>query len=309
MEEAGTKGQMIVKANRLVQAKVPLSRIEHRIVALLISQLDKEDEEFGFQKIHIKNLKDAADLAAKNLYERAEEICGRLLEKKLEIKTKEDGKRVYDGISLMNRCKYKEGQGYIEAKFNEEMEPYLLQLKRRFTMYKAGHFLPLRSTHSMRIFELLKMREGISILRITVDELRDILGLQDSYEYFSHLDHHVIKKAQKEIREKTDIYFTYDVEREARTAKRIKFFIHQADEERPEKTKMEDRTEAPNIDVMDVFLSDLTQEQIDALNQEDLDELHQRAARQAEKEVPNRSKSVKQSVTLQRMKTLWESAQ
>ena len=46
MEEAGTKGQMIVKANRLVHAKVPLSRIEHRIVALLISQLDKEDEEF-----------------------------------------------------------------------------------------------------------------------------------------------------------------------------------------------------------------------------------------------------------------------
>ena len=94
MEEAGTKGQMIVKANRLVQAKVPLSRIEHRIVALLISQLDKEDEEFGFQKIHIKNLKDAADLAAKNLYERAEEICGRPVEKKLEIKTKANGKRV-----------------------------------------------------------------------------------------------------------------------------------------------------------------------------------------------------------------------
>jgi hypothetical protein len=70
---------------------------------------------------------------------------------------------------------------------------------------------------------------------------------------------------------------------------------------------MEDRTEVPNIDVMDVFLSDLTQEQIDALSQERLDKLHERAAQQAEQEVPNRSKSVKQSVTLQRMKTLWES--
>lgn len=309
MAENDTKGQMIVKANRLVQAKMPLSRIEHRIVALLISQLNKEDEEFGFQKIRIKDLKHAADLSAKNLYERAEEICGRLLEKKLEIKTREDGKRVYDGISLMNRCKYKEGQGYIEAKFNEEMKPYLLQLKRRFTMYKAGHFLPLRSTHSMRIFELLKMREGISILRITVDELRDILDLQDSYKYFSHLEHHVIQKAQDEIKEKTDIYFTYDVEREGRSAERIKFFIHQEDEESSDKPKMEDRTEVPNIDVMDLFLSELTQKEIDQLNDEELEELHERALQEAESQVPNGSKTYKQSITLQRMKTLWEETQ
>jgi hypothetical protein len=42
------------------------------------------------------------------------------------------------------------------------------------------------------------------------------------------------------------------------------------------------------------------------LSQERLDRLHERAAQQAEQEVPNRSKSVKQSVTLQRRKTLWE---
>ncbi|WP_263788812.1 hypothetical protein [Salinibacter grassmerensis] len=70
---------------------------------------------------------------------------------------------------------------------------------------------------------------------------------------------------------------------------------------------MEDRTEALNIDVMDVFLSGLTQEQIDALSQERLDKLHKRAAKQAEQEVPNQSKSTGQSITLQRMKTLCES--
>jgi plasmid replication initiation protein len=59
--------------------------------------------------------------------------------------------------------------------------------------------------------ELLKMREGISVLRMSVEELREILGLENSYQYFSELKHHVIKKAQEEIREKTDIYFTYDI--------------------------------------------------------------------------------------------------
>jgi hypothetical protein len=69
---------------------------------------------------------------------------------------------------------------------------------------------------------------------------------------------------------------------------------------------MEDRTEAPNIDVMDLFLSELTQKQIEQLSDERLEELHERALQQAEHEAPTGSKTYKQSITLQRMKTLWE---
>jgi plasmid replication initiation protein len=304
-EEA--KGQMIVKANKLVQAKMPLTKLEHRVVAMLISQLDRGDEEFGFQKLHIRNLKKTSEQKELgSLYQRAEKICSSLLEKKLEIKTEEDGKRVYDGISLMNRCKYKEGDGYIEAKFNEEMKPYLLQLKRRFTMYDAGYYVPLRSTHSMRIYELLKMREGVSVLRISVEELRDILGLQDKYEYFSHLEHHVIRKAQEEVDEKTDISFTYDKEKDGRSVKRVKFFIHSDDEEPEDATKIEDRTEAPDIDVMNLFLSDLTQDQIDNLDQETLDALHEKAVERAQRENPDRSENVIQAEAYRHMKALWE---
>ena len=298
---------MIVKANKLVQAKMPLTKLEHRVVAMLISQLDRGDEEFGFQKLHIRNLKKTSEQKELgSLYQRAEKICSSLLEKKLEIKTEEDGKRVYDGISLMNRCKYKEGDGYIEAKFNEEMKPYLLQLKRRFTMYDAGYYVPLRSTHSMRIYELLKMREGVSVLRISVEELRDILGLQDKYEYFSHLEHHVIQKAQEEVDEKTDISFTYDKEKDGRSVKRVKFFIHSDDEEPEDATKIEDRTEAPDIDVMNLFLSDLTQNQIDNLDQETLDALHEKAVEKAKRQNPNQSGTVIQAEAYRHMKALWE---
>lgn len=304
--DSGSSGEMIVKANRLVQAKMPLSKLEHRVVGALISQLEKGDDEFGQQKLYIKDLIEESKVASQNLYSLAESICGSLLEKKIEIKRKEDGKRVYKGISLMDSCEYREGDAYIEARFNDSMEPFLLQLKKRFTMYEAGHFLPLNSTYSMRIYELLKMREGISILRISVEELRDILGVEDSYSSFSQLKYHVINKAQMEIGEKTDIHFTYDVEREGRSAKRIKFFIHRSEKEEADAPKMEDRTEVPNIDVMDLFLSELTQEEIDDLDEETLDKLHQRAVQKVERQEPHGSKTLKQSLTLQRMKTLWE---
>jgi plasmid replication initiation protein len=304
--EKSATGQMIVKANRLVQAKMPLSRMEHRIVGAFISQLDKSDREFGYQKLYIRDLMSRSHISDQDLYSRAESICQSLLDKKLEIKRLEDGKRKYRGINLMAACEYLEGDGYIEAKFNEEMKPFLLQLKRRFTMYEAGHFMPLRSTHSMRIYELLKMREGVSVLRISVEEFREILGLQDKYEYFSHLEHHVIKKAQEEIQDKTDIHFTYDAEREGRSVERVKFFIHQSEEEEPETPRMEDRTEAPNIDVLNLFLLELSQEELDNLNKSKLESLHEQATEHVERNSPNASKTYKQSRTLQCLKTLWE---
>jgi plasmid replication initiation protein len=150
------------------------------------------------------------------------------------------------------------------------------------------------------------MREGITILRVSVEEFRDILGVEDSYSSFSQLKYHVIGKAQEEIQEKTDIHFTYDVEREGRSAERIKFFIHQSTEDEGDTPKMEDRTEAPDIDVMNLFLSDLTQDQIDNLDQETLDALHEKAVERAQRENPDRSENVIQAEAYRHMKALWE---
>jgi hypothetical protein len=65
---------------------------------------------------------------------------------------------------------------------------------------------------------------------------------------------------------------------------------------------MEDRAEAPSIDVMDVLLSDLTQKQLDKLHERTAQQAGQEV--QAEQEIPNRPEPVKQSAALQRMKTL-----
>ncbi|MFB6273565.1 MAG: RepB family plasmid replication initiator protein [Salinibacter sp.] len=124
----------------------------------------------------MKDLMERSGVYSNNLHTLVEDICASLLEKKLEVKKyDENGKREYRGISPMDECGYREDDAYIEAKVNDSMKPFLLQVKKRFTMYEAGYFLPLGSKHSMRIYELLKMREDISILRITVEPIFDTL--------------------------------------------------------------------------------------------------------------------------------------
>jgi len=173
-------------------------------------------------------------------------------------------------------------------------------------MYDAGYYVPLQSAHSMRIYELLKMREGISVLRISVGELREILGLKDKYEYFSHLEHHVIQKAQEEVARKTDISFTYDKEKEGRSVERLRFFIHSDEEKTGNPTKIEDRTEAPEVDVTSMFMSDLSQEEIDSLDQETVDSLHEKAVQKAKRQNPNQSGTVIQAEAYRHMKSIYQ---
>lgn len=360
--------ELVVKSNRLVQARMSFTKLEHRIIAMLIAQLKKDDTTFEKQRVYIREVIEQSDSSSEDLYNRAEEICQKLLDQKVHVReTTDDGRRRYKGFNCMSTCEYVEGSGYIEAKFNDDMKPFLLQLKRRFTMYRLQFFLRLGSQHSMRIYELLKMREGISILRITVDELREILGLEHSYKYFSELKYHVIEKAREELREKGDIYFTYSVEYNGRSAERVQFFIHQnasvieemgveGDEAsdsssvvssrnartggapktsprdeverlakirqaagdgdappasngetgRKVQVSVEDRTEGPTVNAMQVFLMDLTQEEIDAFAKGELEALHAEARERAEEaNGGKRSEMVLTADTLMHMKRMW----
>ena len=218
----------VVKSNQLIQSRMNWTKLEHRVVAMLIAQLRKDDEQFKEQKVYIKDIADLSGRSGKSLYDQAEEICQKLLDQKVHVRTQtEDGRRRYKGYNCMSTCEYVEGSGYIEAKFNDDMRPFLLQLKRRFTQYNLQSFMQLSSQHSMRIYELLKMREGLRFLRISVEELREILCCEHSYNRFTDFKRWVIENARDELQEKADIYFNYKVERDGQTPVRINFIIKQ----------------------------------------------------------------------------------
>jgi len=216
----------VVKSNQLIQSRMNWTKLEHRVVAMLIAQLRRDDHQFKEQRVYIKDIKSLSGRSGKSLYDQAEEICKKLLDQKIHVRTQtEDGRRRYKGYNCMSTCEYVEGSGYIEAKFNDDMRPLLLQLKRRFTQYNLQSFMQLSSQYSMRIYELLKMREGLRYLRITVIELREILCCEHSYKRFTDFKRWVLESARDELKEKTDIYFNYKVERDGQTPVRINFLI------------------------------------------------------------------------------------
>jgi len=230
-----SKTQRVVKHNDLVKARSNLSKIEHRVIAMLIAQLDREDESFDLQRIHIRDIIEKSGSSSQDLYSRGKEICQRLLNQQIHIQTEEDnGQRVYEGYNALDKIRYAEGDGYIEARFNDSMKPFLLELKRRFTIYQLEAFMQLGSRYSMRVYELLKMREDLRWLRMRVEDLRKLLSCEDKYSRFGDFRRRVIERAQSEINETTDISFTYKVEREGQSPVRVNFMIEPGSEARPE---------------------------------------------------------------------------
>lgn len=299
----------IVKSNKLIKSKVNWTILEHRIVAMLISQLDVTSKQFDIQRIRIRDLKRLSGRTDGSLYEEAEEACQSLINQSIEVrKTAEDGRRSYRAVNLMSSCKVVEG-GYIEARFTEDMRPYLLRLKKRFTQYGLSRFLKLRSQHSMRMYELLKMREDLRYLRMSVEEVRELLGCEHSYSRFSDFRRLVIDKAQEELEEKSDIYFTYTVDRDGQTPVRINIMIRTQDvpgaEEIPgakesgqdgpnEKPKQENPTQEsydsgnrPTPNLYSAILENVEDSDLEGVTDEEIAEAAKEAKKQIEENRPD----------------------
>lgn len=337
LESTNGKTGVVVKSNDLVQARLDWTTIEHRITLAMIAQLRKDDSEFEYQYVRIKDVIELSGSKSNDLYSRAEEICEKLLDQKIQLREEiEEGRRKYRGYNLMSACGYVEGSGTIQAKFNPDMRPFLLELKRRFTMYRLQFVMRLSTPYAIRLYEIAKMRQDLRYVRMTIQELREMLSVEHKYSRFTDLKKHVLEPARKEIKEKCDVYLTYRVERDGRTPVAINFMIHpnkdveptvkdlpDQDEqaakiiERREKDQSRssakeqvhlysDSGESPTLDATALFQQDLSQDELKEISDRKLQQLHDQARELAEDNNPDRSESVLVSETYRNMKQIWE---
>ncbi|MBB4091404.1 replication initiation protein [Salinibacter ruber] len=230
LELGAPSDKVVAKANDLIRARHSLSTMEQRVLVMMVAKLSRESE-FPVQEIPIHEIADISDIDGSNVYRAAQDICDSLVDQTVDIHDQSDeGNRRYTTYNCFSMCQYEEGKGVIRAKFNEDMRPFLLELKRRFTLYLVTVFLRLRSKYSTQIYELLKMRQGLSNLRMSIEEFRWKLGLEDKYQEFAQMKRRVIEQARGELKKRADIYFTYRVIREGRSAKEIQFYIHENEE-------------------------------------------------------------------------------
>lgn len=328
---------VVAKSNDLVRGRHDFSTLEQRIFVAMVAQLNRETE-FPVVEIPLAEVGELSGADTSNLYREAQRLCDNLASRTIGVHdtTDEEGIPRYTSYPCFRFCRHVKGSGVIQAKFSDDLKPYLLQLKEKFTLYLLKVFLRLRSKYSTQIYELMKMRQGLSRVAMSVEEFRRKLGLEDKYPRFSSMRARVIDQAQEELAEKADVFFTYRVLREGRTPKRIEFFVKENEEViqqlRDEVSSIEgshappqlasgvaddrelgtptpaEKRERPSVDAKVLFLSDRTQEEIDALAADEVDRLYDEARAEVEEAHAGSSDTYIESMTARKMESLWAGA-
>lgn len=215
---------LVKKSNYFIMnSSYDLSVEEQKIILTLASMVKVEDEEFKRYKFNIAEFMNLIGVKNKQKYTQIPRITKQLMKKVFEI---EEGDMLIQ-IAWLSSVVYKKGRGYVELEFSPRLKPYMLELNSKFTQYKLGNILMMKSKYSSRIYEFLKCNEfkKQKMVEFSLDELRQLLKAENTYLLYADFKRYVLNAAQKEINALTDISVEFEEIKKGRKVDKIKFYI------------------------------------------------------------------------------------
>jgi plasmid replication initiation protein len=214
------KNRNIVKQDfALVNAKYKLNTNEIKFIMTALAQINMDDKDFDTYEIKVSDFEDK--LGSEQNETRLKQFAKGLMSKPFEVELP-NGWAVFNWFS---KIQYVKGQAKFIVRIDNDLKPLLLDLKERFVKYNLRYILPLTSSYSIRIYQLLKEYEKATKRTFTVEELQNILQVPKSLKTYANFKNKVLKTAEKELLAHCDIYFEFEEIKEGRKVNEILFRI------------------------------------------------------------------------------------
>lgn len=114
-------------------------------------------------------------------------------------------------LAWLNTVEIDSGSGTISFKFHESVQPYLFELKEKYTSYKLKEVLTMRSKYALRLYEIAKSyaygREFDNFQEVEAAFTpKELITLLDAvtYDRYYNFKQRVLKPAIKEINEMSE---------------------------------------------------------------------------------------------------------
>jgi plasmid replication initiation protein len=229
LDHVQDRDYQVVKGNNLIQkSRFQLSTQEQKIILYLISKIKPSDKEFQRYSFEIREFCKLCNIESDGgaTYQYLKDTLKKLSDKSFWVKL-DTGVEVLlrwiDGIRVNPKS------GTVSMRLNEDMKPYLLELKEKFTQYSLVYILGMRSQYAIRLYEILKSYEYRGRWQVGIDELKRIL-MASEYERWSNFKQKVLDTALREIKELTDLEVDFAVIKKGRKFTDIEFIIKQKDD-------------------------------------------------------------------------------
>ncbi|MGE6409729.1 MULTISPECIES: replication initiation protein RepM [unclassified Psychrobacter] len=245
--------KLVVKDNSLINASYSLGLVEQRIMLLAIVEARETGQGIDtdtFLEVHAQHYADRFDINVNNAYSMLSEATQTLFNRQVtytvhDEKRNKPEKRVVRWVSGIS---YVEGAGVVKLRFAPEVVPLITRLEKNFTSYELEQVKNL-NTYATRLYEILASWRSIGKVTITLEELRNNLGLIDEYSRLEAFKRRVLDLAVSQINEHTNIKAQYEQHKNGRviTGFTFKFKMKKTKEKISAKVEV-DRIEMSTIE-------------------------------------------------------------
>ena len=225
--------QVVVKSNRLIETGYKLGKREQYFILYIISRLDSMRQndfrkyELSFGEIkRILNYDGIKRLANRDA---VFDIMNNLNRTPIYWeKSDEHGELEERGqMTWISSLKHNVKKDTFTFNFDSNLKPFLLQLEEYFTKYALHNVKNFSKSHSIRMYEILKVYERQRRVEFTVEKLKFYLGVTNKYGKFYELKRWILDPTKEELKAFTDIRFEYRVaQKHRKTVLSIEFFIY-----------------------------------------------------------------------------------
>ena len=222
--------ELVVKSNRLIEAKYRLTLIEQQIILYAICRC--REEQIGLSgdtlvTIHANDFAAQFGTHPEEVYRQLKSAMDTLHTRSVKFHDTADetGKpRVIESNWISNRA-YIDGAGQIQIQFSAEIVPLITRLETAFTSYRLDRIGRMTSAHAVRLYELLLQYLSIRKRELEITKLKEILQLNGQYGAIKDLKKWVIDVAVGQINAHSDLLVSYTQRKTGRAVTHLLFDI------------------------------------------------------------------------------------
>lgn len=260
------KDYLVEKRNILNEIRANnMSLQELRFFSIYLAKINPRDLSTRAVRFSVSDFRRIMNLSKLKM-EYMRHVINGLLCKVINVPLENGG---YMAFQLFKECTVSQDENkmwYVEIDAHDKALPLMFDFKGRYFTYQLWNALKLKSSNQLRMYEILKQYEKIGERIISIEELRQLLGIHpEEYPRYERFRNKVLDSCREAIFEYTDIKFTYEpYGRRGKGGKimELKFIISKNDDYKDQLTfeeflsvsDMEDIAGAGDENPMDFYL-------------------------------------------------------
>lgn len=104
---------------------------------------------------------------------------------------------------------------------------FFVKLKKVFTPLALSKLIKFDSVHAIRIYELLKQYRNIAKKTLKIEDIKKCCGVEDKFKQYGRFEQNILLRSQKDMKEKSDINFSFKKIKQGRKPVAINFLVCQ----------------------------------------------------------------------------------